>query len=155
MNAASDFIYMNRFVVSFIRRANDPTWVSPISFNPSRYMWSKTYPLVPLLTREGPTSSVITLIVAAHLETSSQIHSSSDVVFFLHPYKTIKLLCGVRILAQSQCGALSCHKCASDIQRDGIIIILKENLDRFLSFSNRSHCYTTSLLAESNTFCYS
>ena len=73
----------------------------------------------------------------------------------LRPEKIIKLLCAGIIPAQSQCGALSCHECASDIKWDGTIINLKENLRSLLSFSNRTHYSTSSLLTERNAFCFS
>ena len=48
--------------------------------------------------------------------------------FLLHPENIIKLLYEGIIPAHSQCGALSCYESASDIERDDIIISLKENL---------------------------
>ena len=138
MNSASGLFSMHSFAVSFISRANYTTWITTIYFKLSRCMTIKKDSFYTTPHKGRPNIICHTFDSCGLLGNflTAPLHLCCCICF-QHPEKTIKLLYERTIPAQSQGGVLSYYYCATDIEQDDIIIILKENLRSMLSYKKK------------------
>ena len=130
INIASDIFSIHRFAIYFNRRANSLALVTPTSLRSSYPMIRRTTPLISFLAKVAPILSGIPLnfwdplcnFLAALLIFWCRL-------IFTQTEWFVKLLRKDMIPAKFQGGLLCCHRFASDIEQDNILIISDEKPD--------------------------